>query len=112
MSTHGFNIDLHCSCGAVANLGHWLEGCPDLPPEEGTEADEGEVFVMNPSIWKPIQAPQAVSKHPYSIPICSEGGVPVEAAEFQWEEGPPIYTDGTAIHASFPEVSQAVAGAV
>ena len=36
----------------------------------------------------------------------------MDPADFQWEEGTPIYTDGTAIHASFPEVSQAVAGAV
>ena len=74
LNTHGFNIDPLCSCGAAANLNHWLEGCPDMPPDEGPEADEGEALIMHPNIWKPILAPEAVSKHPYSIPICSEGG--------------------------------------
>ncbi len=54
LSTHGFKIDPLCSCGAVANLRHWMKGCPDLPPEEETGAEEGEALVMNPDIWKRV----------------------------------------------------------
>jgi hypothetical protein len=97
LSLHGWNVQPMCDiCHSLCDLTHLAYGCHspqpllvgdllgriDIPPRVGT-------------------APMKATIHGWDTPV----------DEFYFEQGVPVYTDGSAIHVQFPEIACSAAAA-
>jgi hypothetical protein len=97
LSTHGWNVSPHCEvCRQLCDLTHLIYGC-----HSPHNVDANELLGHSHIPPRLGIAPMRATVHGWEVPT----------DQFHFEQGIPVYTDGSAIHVQYPEIACSAAAA-